>query len=630
LSKNSLYEKVSSQLKTIDQSIQETFDRPNSPFKLLQDGNIKHLYFNKLAKAESVIQSVMGERFQISESVVNKKLLKKSLNSVLFDFCLRSNENEDSRYYMNLRQRVAVALACLKNTIVITGGPGTGKTSVVVQIIRTQSRLDPELRNFTALCAPTGRAAARLQESLSRSVQGLQYYQTSDAIEKRFLEEDNALSQLEGSTVHRLLGYNPKDASFRFNSENKLNLKLLILDEASMLDIHLFSALLGALPIDCKLILLGDRNQLPSVDSGAVLGDFTDVFYQGNFSTLSQEMAETINQLLPPIPEHEPNVQQLITTTQHIIRDHLVVLTESHRSEKTILELATQINNENSEECKRILLKHTINISSEINWPIPQMDTQGKLRCLPSGVQHIAISEDNFEGVLNSWATVHFTNSLNPFRNQDKWNNLKYSLDCFCRGQDSDKLIIKKGDELYDACIRLHKALDESRILCTTKEGPRGTFAINDFISKICSRVLDPDNKNQRLFQGLPLIITRNANHLNLYNGDTGLFIRCDERFYGLFRQGDFFEKIPVHQLPSWEPAYAMTVHKSQGSEYEHLLLILPETENRLMSREILYTAITRAKYFAGVAGDINLFGKSVQNRIQRDSGIPEYFDQLS
>lgn len=606
------------------------------PLVYIQSDTKFYFYYHLLYTAEANIKEIIKERIakinHKNNDIKTSHLLKKVLNEVLDTYTLRTGTDESSQYYMNTRQQVAVAIACLQETSIITGGPGTGKTSVVVQILRALVRLDQSYLEHIAVCAPTGRAAARLQESINNGLNGLQYYS-----EYKNLSLDQSLSNLKGSTVHRLLNYNSKDATFKYHSENPLPFKLVIVDEVSMLDIHLFSALLQALSKDTRLILLGDRNQLPSVDSGCVLGDFTDQFYQEELGSLSNNMQDYINSILPKIANNITKELSIVTNKKHIFMNKMVILTESHRSEKSILKLAETINKEDVEKTLSLINQFPLDITKE-DWPVPILELNKKV-CKPSGVRLLKeIDQDDslprrdyFIKIIHRWVNSHYIGEKNLFREDLQYSTIDSAIQKINEHQDNGELpiFIDPDNPLYKDFLRLQVGLDEAKILTVTREGFTGANDINKTIQDYIILKKKLKRGPNSLYSGLPIMITRNAKELNLFNGDTGIIIGHKNNFSVVFQRVNGFEIFPFYKLPDWKPAYAITVHKSQGSEYEHILFVLPEKRNPLMTREILYTAITRSKYFVGILGDSLLFSQSVNYCIERDSGIPQFLDHL-
>ena len=498
------------------------------------------------------------------------------------------------------RQTAALLLALRNKTLLVSGGPGTGKTTVVLQILRLFLRALPWLTaDDIRIAAPTGRAAARLQESIAAGLAGLIDGKDRPAAAGR----DEVLKTLHGATAHRLLGFNPATAAYLRSRENPVDASIVVVDEVSMLDIELFGRLLEALPEQCVLILLGDRFQLPPVEAGAVLGDLTAGFDRKKGDTLSEKTVEELRRIFaaskPGLSEDEElDLKEAanalpVKSGAHVLRDRAVILIRSHRSARKIQELASAINNnENPME----LLGRPVDLTEQ-SWEIilARVPLQGSalwLECRP---------EEEVFPLLEGWLKRHF-------------------------GPAYRKLL---GQELLDANNRpgggAAQVLDEiekSRILTIVREGKRGAAGINRECCRKLGRMFDAAGKPE-LFHGMPVMITRNAAGIGLYNGDCGVLLRgADNGFLGVFRMGKECVAHPVGALPAWEPAFAMTVHKSQGSEYDHVLLVLPQQSNPLCTREILYTAVTRAKNLVAIIGDRQVLERGLRRVITRNTGI--------
>lgn len=418
-------------------------------------------------------------------------------------------------------QRDAAALALLQSFMVITGGPGTGKTTTVAKLLALICSGDGALPHI-ALAAPTGKAAAHMARALHRAINS---FDAPDNVRRHLLK-------LEGQTVHRLLKLRPPKMQAAFNPVYPLPFDVLVIDEASMLDTVLMLQLLKAIKTGARVILLGDENQLPSVGVGAVL------------SVLSQKTlldGEIYNKLIEYLPEHGfPLCSDVPVLAQNTAR-----LSFSHR-----------------------------------------FGGNSGIGCLSRSV----VSGDEAQ----AWAL---------FSRFDK--ELEHS-ECHLNAQ---------VERLY----RTHKAYWQ-----TVKDGNiEAAYAgisdivvlaawrqdAEDFNEAYCSHVRRKRNipEHQAYFAGEPIMIRQNDYALGLFNGDVGLIMDDAQRPGSLsayFPDTDGFKKVAVSCLPDFEPAFAMTVHKSQGSEYREVWLLPPsaapsnEEDDALsgLSRELLYTAITRAK----------------------------------
>lgn len=416
------------------------------------------------------------------------------------------------------KQEQAVQLAAAHPFFILTGGPGTGKTTTVLRILGHLLSLHPELR--IALAAPTGKAALRLQESIAAGVAALE---VNDAIATALLTQAH--------TLHRLLGYQRHQTTFKHHADNPLPYDLVIVDEASMMDLGLFAKLLRALKPNTRLLLVGDREQLPSVDAGAV------------FKALCSEHS--------PLPRVE--------------------LTRNYRfaQDTGIGALAVAIRNGDADLTELLLAD--------------DQDASCTQEPLPSASQ--------------------MRDAL--------WQRLGAYLRTLANCPEPDQAFEK---------------LDELRILCAHRRGPYGTETINEYVRDILATRMG-QSRVQRWYPGRPILITENDYAVELFNGDTGILLPWNGKLHAFFRTGDGnYRRIPPARLPAHESAYAMTVHKSQGSEFTDVLLVLSDQASRLLTRELLYTGVTRARNTVSIWGPISSVRASVERPLQRTSGLAAWF----
>lgn len=446
-------------------------------------------------------------------------------------------------------QMIAAAVAVQKRFAVISGGPGTGKTTTVIKLLALyieQKRAENRTVNIH-LAAPTGKAAARLAESISSA--------------KKKLKLSPELSELiptEATTLHRLMGVIPNSNCFRHDAENPLHLDLLVLDEASMVDLPMMARLLDALPREARVILLGDRDQLASVEAGSVLGDICS--WPGKLS-YSPEQVEQLNGLCS-LPE------PLERDQLGGFADCLALLRKSYRfdDQSGIGFIAKAVNQGSAERVKQII-------------------EQGY-----SDLKFHRLSKDHYEQVIAEVVGVY--------------NGLSNTL-------------VQTGDP-GGALERL----GHFQLLCALREGPYGVSGLNERVRL--------ELKQRGVFQGdslwypgRPVIITRNDPGLSLYNGDVGL-VAPDEtgRLKVWFEQNGTLRAVLPSRLPEHDTAYAMTVHKSQGSEFNRVVLLLPPEESPLLSRELLYTGITRAKQSLLLCTTEKVLRAATQQKTERAGGL--------
>jgi len=450
-------------------------------------------------------------------------------------------------------QKIAAATAVLRRLCVISGGPGTGKTTTVVKILALllnqygAQQKPPRIR----LAAPTGKAAARLQEAIREAKQRLNF--------EPWLNE--AIPE-EASTIHRLLGAVPDSVYFRHDEAHPLPLDVLVVDEASMVDLALMTKLTDALPPAARLILLGDKDQLASVEAGAVLGDICgdspgfSAGFRRRLTTLTDEALPSSGAI-----------------SDSPLRDSIVLLRHSYRfgADSGIGQLARAVNRGAGSVARRLLGSQRYPDLSW--WSIGARFTEQLAQTLAAGyADYLAALRANAEPAA------------------------------------------------------LFAAFNRFRILCALRRGPFGVEELNRLIERVGyeRRLLAV---RQPWYPGRPIMITRNDYDLRLYNGDIGLTYHDPDsgqlRVY--FQTADgAIRRFPTSRLPSHETVYAMTVHKSQGSEFDQVLLLLPPEANRVLSRELLYTGITRARHSVTVWGSDSVLKATVKRRSQRSSGLAD------
>jgi exodeoxyribonuclease V alpha subunit len=451
-------------------------------------------------------------------------------------------------------QKIAAAIAALKRFSVITGGPGTGKTFTIARLLVLVMEQVPERRLRIHLAAPTGKAAARMRESLKQAREGMR-------------GRHPMAGQLpeEVHTLHRLLQTLPGSPYFRHNRENPLETDLVVVDEASMVDMALMAKLLEAVPSSGRLVLVGDKDQLASVEAGSVLGDICD---RGRMHGFSVEFCETLQEAtgerLDARSGHPPGLQDCVVELRNSFR---------FSAGSAIGELSRAVNRGDAGRALEIL------------------DTPGK-------------------GSI-AW--------LDP--------------DAGSRAPRELQRLILDGTE---ACFRKDtpaealQELNRFRILCAHKAGPHGVDAINQSAELMLVRqgLIRPEAASASpWYAHRPVLITRNDYALGLFNGDIGVTLPdVASGGRGLFV---FFPGSPggvrrflPYRLPEHETVYAMTVHKSQGSEFDEVLLILPDRDSPVLTRELVYTALTRARRTVTIWARRSILAAAITRRIERTSGL--------
>ena len=405
-------------------------------------------------------------------------------------------------------QRAAAELASSQGLTVLTGGPGTGKTTTVARLL---ALLASGTRLRIALAAPTGKAAARLQEAVQLEVDKL------DATDRE------ALSGLHATTMHRLLGSRPdSSARFRHHRGNRLPHDVIVVDETSMVSLTMMARLLEAVRPESRLILVGDPDQLASVEAGAVLADLVDGLGDGRIAELKT----------------------------------------SHRFGESIGALAGAIR---------------------------AGDADTVMEVLRAGGEHI-------EWVDTEEPSEHLRKVLVPF------------------AVELRKAAILGAD---DAALAI---LNEHRLLCAHRRGPFGVRYWNRQVERWLAEMTGEPIWSA-WYAGRPVLVTANDYGLGLYNGDTGVTVLRDGVLRAAIAGAERLE-FATSRLADVDTMHAMTIHKSQGSQADEVTVLLPPEDSRLLSRELFYTAVTRAKKRIRVVGPEASIRAAVERRAVRASGL--------
>jgi len=423
------------------------------------------------------------------------------------------------------KQREAAIRAVTQRFCIISGGPGTGKTATVVRILALLLSQQPKLQ--IALAAPTGKAAARLEEAISAAIPRLQ----CDIELKQRIPS-------HASTLHRLLGSRNGSPYFIHSASNPLLHDVVVIDEASMVDLAMMTKLTQALKPSARLILLGDRDQLASVEAGTVLGDLCQIAEAGN-----QALANS-----------------------------LVLLEKSYRFDANsgIGQVAQAMRRGEAEAALQVLKQAD---SPAVSWQEVTAETL-------NGAVALSLLH-GYKSYLSAREPLQALTLFNQFR-----------------------------------------------VLCATRHGSFGVSSINRLVEQVLSAHagLKPQF---RWYHGRPIMITRNDYHLRLFNGDIGLILWTKglnepQAFFPDPNSPDGVRMVWPNRLPEHETVYAMTIHKSQGSEFDNVMLVLPDQHSALLTRELLYTGITRARNQLQVFGNSGVVKEAIGRRIQRSSGLPE------
>jgi exodeoxyribonuclease V alpha subunit len=534
----------------------------DKPVILCTSGERQLLYFHKFFHHERRLEQLLVERLRRTTPRMPVDGIRASLHTVLNENPLRIDGRP---LVLDSRQQEAVTLALERNFTIISGGPGTGKTSIVVTLVRCLARLGMPAHRIV-LAAPTGRAAQRLTDAIRNGLQSLAPAAESSA--------DSALADMQAYTIHRMLEYNPARGTFGRHAENPVAADAIIVDEVSMVSLVLMSQLLQAANADCKLIFLGDKDQLPSVDAGAVL------------ASLIQDQASSP------------------------LRDSIVVLEQNYRSEPRIRDSACAINNQDIEVVNRLPVMQLRVRESANGDPasLPEVAAHGGCWLLPQSA-----NEAQLHYILEQWVDLHY---LRPWRDQSSYGDLVLRCERKKISPDCDAAQKRDLDQLF-------AALNRSRVLTLVRESAWGCNGINRFVHQYLARKLDRRGIGE-LFSGAPVLITLNDPAKQIYNGDVGIALRGPGGgLQAVFSRQGGYVAFPVDMLLAHELGFSLTVHKSQGSEYSHVIFVLPPSGGRgLLTKEMIYTAITRAKNLAVMYGSKDVLRFAIGRKISRESGL--------
>jgi exodeoxyribonuclease V alpha subunit len=524
------------------------FDQP-----LVLDG--ERLYLRRYWRDETLVAATIGARARQARPV-DAAQARKWLD-ILFA-CERRGEGPDW-------QKIACAVALRGSVAIITGGPGTGKTYTVARLLALLFAVAPDAaRQRVALAAPTGKAAARLKQSIDKAL-GELADKVGDALALRELTARMGAAR----TLHSLLGARPDTRSFAHHKGNPLDIDVLIVDEASMVHLEMMASLLDALPDGATLILLGDKDQLASVEAGAVLGDLCFDAQAGGYS------AQTVAYALAASGESIPSQYH---GSAGVLAQQTVMLRESRRFGGPIGQLALAVNQGDAARAQEVLREG------------------GALRWIEQAHPHhvVQLAMDGYGGYLG---------------------------------------LVGQGDAGgHEAWVRavLHR-FEAFRILCAVREGEWGVTGLNDAIELRLSAA-GLIRKRGEWYVGRPVMITRNDYGTRVFNGDIGLTLPDPARPGSLrvyFLEGEAIRSVLATRLRHVETAYAMTVHKSQGSEFRHTVLVLPKERGAMIARELIYTGITRASAeFTLVTPGGSVLADAIARRTRRASGLQELIAQ--
>ena len=477
-------------------------------------------------------------------------------------------------FSLNKKQLEAVKRGAKGESLIVTGGPGTGKTTVVLYILWNLLKHTEKMDYSIYLAAPSGKAADRMRESLMNQLERI------DAQEKNKNEQIyNKLANLESFTIHRLLKFSRSKSAFTFDKENKFpSNSIFVIDEASMIDIGLFAALLQAIPADAHIFILGDPYQLPSVDSGAVLGD---IWRLANCTVHLDESLRSKN---------HPEITKLA--------EEIKVVAETGDKSKIIphkFELHPA-------------LTGTVAPRNEINFYELETATEDEKK--------YGKPTERVEKLVNEWLS-----------RKSKIGEAEYSF--YNLPELANQIVVDADDSKQTELRNVIWNLSLSRrILSAERRGVQGVEQINKTACALIRKQWKSMGKSlpefSKYIPGQLLMVSKNQEMFKLYNGDTGIVVFKDNTPYLMLKKDGFvFYQLSLLASDALETAFAITIHKSQGSEYDEVTMFLPkQVGHPLLNNQILYTGITRAKSVVEVVATEKTYVAACEPPTKRDTGI--------
>ena len=528
---------------------------------------------DRIARSDRIAASLPGQRF------------RETLDAVF------PRDGEDGTDW----QKIACALAARSAFSLITGGPGTGKTTTVVRLLALLQAIaldDGGQPLQIRLAAPTGKAAARLRESITGAIDRLPDFVQSQPALKASIPD-------EVTTLHRLLGTRPDSRQFRHDARNPLALDMLVIDEGSMIDLEMMAAVLQALPPSARLVLLGDKDQLASVEAGSVLGELCRRAAAGHYRPDTVRWIEQVSgERIDPV-FHD--------TSGRPLDQHVVMLRRSRRfaADSGIGQLALAVNAGAPQQIEAV-------------WATGHADLQR--HDLPE------VGDHRLTALL-----------LGPREADPPGTKRPQGLAGFLRIVRDERPPLDADQSAFDAwALAVLQAQQRFQLLCALRNGPHGVSGMNQHIETILHRHGLVD-RSSAWYEGRPVLITRNDYTLGLMNGDIGVALghpvgnrQGGGRQWGIrvaFPKTDGsggVRWVPPSRLPACETVFALTVHKSQGSEFEHCALLLPPRKNPVLTRELIYTGITRARTWLSVIciGHPQIVAETAGRTVQRSGGL--------
>lgn len=555
-----------------------------APFVLVQQQGKALLYLRRYWQAEKTIVSGIKARLEPASRISNVDI-RNLLNQL---FGKKQHDYEDTDW-----QRIACGIAASNHFSIITGGPGTGKTTTVLKLLALlqAERLMHQLPPLAIrLAAPTGKAAARLNESIADNLARL----ALPELENLASQALKAVIPTQVMTLHRLLSPKPNSRQFQHNKSNPLVADIVVIDEASMIDIEMMANLFDGIEPDARVILLGDKDQLASVEAGYVLGDLCQGAVDGHYT---QETADWIRDIC------QQNLEERFIDPQGAVLNQAVcMLRRSYRFQDggVIHRLASLVNDERDDplnDPKMPELKDLFRQKEQYeNTPVLRYLEQEQL---PTSVLQNAFQTLLIKGYGYYLSVVHAMPST---------------------AMDS-ALFDDWGKQVLSAHAHF-------QLLVALRKGEWGVEGMNAKIEQMLLSAKQLTSIDSLWYLGRPVMVTQNDYSVDLMNGDIGISLlypvngELKQRVVFSDGKGDVRWVLPS-RLQSVETVFAMTVHKSQGSEFHHTAMLLPGQNSPILTKELIYTGITRSKkHFTLISGDADVLESAMNRKVVRSSGL--------
>jgi exodeoxyribonuclease V alpha subunit len=550
--------------------------RAARPFVL--DGSV--LYTDRYLTYQERLAEAVRARLGVVTKPADASLLKSGIEALV-----RPAPDPAGRPLGGLdRQRLATAMALLRGLTVISGGPGTGKTyavRVVLALLWAQWALanDPDAGTpgpRVALAAPTGKAAARMKEAIQHGINDFMRAAAGVLGQGRTPDQLRAfLDGLEPSTIHRLLGYDPLNPTrFRHDRANPLPHDVVVIDETSMVDLAMMAKLVDAVSGDARIVLLGDQRQLSSVEAGTVLADLCGPTGVEKVC-ISKAFARDLSAMagMGTVAEH---------AEVRISRGPYDAIVELDRSRRFRPDSGIALF---ANEC----LAEDFRSERAVALLANRQDV-----CL---LDHMALDSPN-DGARKA-IVDGYTPYLERLRNGPR-----------------------PGETLDDVHRDVVGLFDGFRILCAHRRGRTGAASTNAAVTRLLAslQAIDPEDE---YWIGRPILVTRNDYVVRLFNGDVGIVVNgAHGEKTVIFPAPGGLRAVPPARLPDHETVFAITIHKSQGSEFGHAMVVLPDRWSAVLTRELVYTGVTRAKARLTMVGKADVLAEALEHTVRRASGL--------